>query len=330
MTRSLSEYGVRIVFRELPGYLTVLAVCDVCLPSDQESILSMTRFHKGVLSAVVAQVVWGLFPFYWKWLEHVNAIEILSQRTLWCSVFLSFLVIFTAQRRTIVRQVLSSRTEIGRHFISACLIAVNWLVYIWAVNNNHIIDASLGYFLSPLVSVVLGYLFFSERLNTLQWTAVVLAALGVAFMTLASGVFPWIGLLLAATFGSYGMARKKASTGPINGLFIETLLLVPLALFAMYWLVEIGELTYRNPLNRTELLLLLGGLVTAIPLVLYAQGARSLPLSFSGLLVFITPSIQFLIGWLVYKETILLASWFGFACIWLALSLYSFALATKR
>lgn len=289
----------------------------------------MTSFHKGVLSAVVAQVMWGLFPFYWKWLDHVNSIEILSQRTFWCAVMLSFLIVFTAKRRTIVRRVFASRTEIGRHFVSSCLIAANWLVYIWAVNNHHVIDASLGYFLSPLVSVVLGFLVFSERLNVLQWSAVSLAAFGVVIMTVVSGVFPWIGLALAFTFGIYGMARKKASTGPINGLFVETLLLVPISLLAMLFLFDNGDLTYNFSWNRTDSLLVLGGLVTAIPLVLYAQGARSLPLSFSGLLVFITPSIQFLIGWLFFKEPILMASWFGFACIWLALVLYSFALAKK-
>ncbi|MFT6301984.1 MAG: chloramphenicol-sensitive protein RarD [Granulosicoccus sp.] len=289
----------------------------------------MTSFHKGVLSAVIAQILWGLFPIYWKWLDHVNSIEILSHRTLWCAVFLSLLVVLTGKRRAIVGRVLSSKIEIARHFISSSLIAANWLVYIWAVNNNHVIDASLGYFLSPLVSVVLGFFIFSERLNVLQWSAVILAAMGVVIMTVVSGVFPWIGLALASSFGVYGMARKKASTGPINGLFVETLLLVPVSLLAMMWLFDNGDLTYKFSWNQTDLLLVLGGLVTAIPLVLYAQGARSLPLSFSGLLVFITPSIQFLIGWLYFKEPILLASWFGFACIWLALILYSFALAKK-
>jgi len=290
----------------------------------------MTNFHKGVLSAVVAQILWGLFPVYWKWLNHVDSLEILTHRTVWCAVFLSVLVILTAERRAIVSRVFRSRIDIGHHLLSSSLIAINWLVYIWAVNNNHVIDASLGYFLSPLVSVILGYLVFSERLTTVQWSAVVLAASGVGILTIASGVVPWIGLVLAFTFGTYGMARKKASTGPINGLFIETLLLVPLSLLLMYWLFQNGNLTYQNPSNQTELLLVLAGLVTAIPLVLYAQGARSLPLSFSGLLVFITPSIQFLIGWLIYKETILAASWLGFSCIWLALVLYSFAIAKKE
>jgi len=289
----------------------------------------MTSFNKGVLSAVIAQVLWGLFPIYWKWLDHVNSMEILAQRTFWCAVFLSFLILLSVERRAIVRRVLISKSEIGRHFVSSCLIAANWLVYIWAVNNNHVIDASLGYFLSPLVSVVLGFLIFSERLNFLQCSAVVLAVLGVVIITVASQVFPWIGVALALTFGIYGMARKKASTGPINGLFVETLLLLPASLLVLFWLSAVGELSYQSPLNQTELLLVLAGLVTAIPLVLYAQGARSLPLSFSGLLVFITPSIQFLIGWLYYKETILLASWFGFASIWIALVLYSFAIARK-
>lgn len=282
----------------------------------------MNNFYTGVASAVVAQVLWGLFPIYWKFLDHVHSLEVLSQRNIWCAVFLGLLIVAVKERRAVVWQVVRNKSELLWHLFSSALIALNWLVYIWAVNNDHVIDASLGYFLSPLVSVVLGYVVFSERLSVVQWSAVVLAAMGVVVLTVASGVFPWIGLTLAATFGIYGMARKKASTGPINGLFVETFLLVPPTLLALAWLSTQGSLTYDNPFHRAELLLALGGLITAIPLVLYAQGARALPLNLSGLLVFITPTIQFLIGWLMYQEPITLASWIGFACIWTALIVY--------
>ena len=289
----------------------------------------MSNIQKGMLSAVVAQFLWGLFPLYWKLVADVHSLEVLSHRNTWCAVFLGALVIFTSNRRKIVRGVLLNTSELKQHLMSSCLIAANWLVYIWAVNNNHVIDASLGYFLSPLVSVVLGRVVFAERLSTAQWCAIALAASGVLALTIASGVIPWIGLTIAATFGLYGMTRKKASTGPINGLFIETLLLVPPSILAMWWLSSQGELSYSQPLGRSELLLVLGGLVTAIPLVLYAQGARALPLSLSGLLVFITPTIQFLIGWLLYREPISAASWFGFACIWLALIIYCIVLMQR-
>lgn len=283
-------------------------------------------FRLGVASAVVAQVLWGLFPIYWKWLSHVNPLEVLSHRNLWCAVFLLFVVLLSGERRRVVGTVLKNRFEIARHLFSAVLIAVNWLVYIWAVVNDHVVDASLGYFLSPLVSVALGYFVFSERLDVRQWLAIALAVAGVLVMVIASGVIPWIGLSLATTFGLYGMVRKKAPTGPINGLAIETLLLVPATLLALWWLANKQGLYFSNPTAGSELLLVLGGLVTAVPLILYAQGARALPLSLSGLLVYLTPSIQFLIGWLYYREPIQVTTWFGFACIWLALIIYGSSL----
>lgn len=290
----------------------------------------MSSFKVGVISAVVAQVVWGLFPVYWKWLAHVKPLEVLSHRNLWCAVFLLLVVLASRQRRNIVVGVLSNRVELLRHLFSACLIAANWLVYIWAVVNNHIVDASLGYFLSPLVSVALGYLVFKEQLDSRQWGAIGLAVTGVLIMIFAAGAVPWIGLSLATTFGLYGMIRKQAPTGPINGLFIETLLLVPLTLVALVWISRSDGLYYSNPLGGSELLLVLGGLVTAIPLILYAQGARNLPLSLSGLLVYLTPSIQFLIGWLYYREPISTATWGGFICIWSALVIYSFSINQQR
>lgn len=290
----------------------------------------MSSFSVGVISAVVAQVMWGLFPIYWKWLAHVQPLEVLSHRNLWCAVFLLFVVLLSTPRRKVVARILRERKQVLLHLFSASLIAVNWLVYIWAVVNDHVVDASLGYFLSPLVSVGLGYLVFSERLSIRQWCAIALAVTGVMIMVVASGVVPWIGLSLAVTFGLYGMLRKKAPTGPINGLFIETLLLVPVTIVALVWISRTDGLYYSSPLGGSELLLVLGGLVTAIPLVLYAQGARNLPLSLSGLLVYLTPSIQFLIGWLYYREPIGLTTWVGFVCIWMALAIYSLGVTAKN
>ncbi|MFK8076955.1 MAG: EamA family transporter RarD [Granulosicoccus sp.] len=289
----------------------------------------MNTYLKGIVSAFAAQVLWGLFPIYWKFLAGVHSLEVLSQRNIWCAVFLGLLVLAVKSRRDIVWQVFKIKAELLWHVFSASLIAINWLVYIWAVNNNHVVDASLGYFLSPLVSVVLGFVVFAERLSAVQWLAAALAAVGVLIMTVASGVFPWIGLTLAATFGIYGMARKKATTGPINGLFVETFLLLPPTLIALGWLSSQGYLIYEKPFEQVELLLAFGGVITAVPLVLYAQGARALPLNLSGLLVFITPTIQFLIGWLVYQEPIALSGWIGYACIWSALIIYCVVLVRR-
>ncbi len=283
----------------------------------------MNSYKVGIASAVFAQFLWGLFPFYWKLLAHVQPLEVLGHRNLWCALFLGLLVLVSRERRSIVSAVLSSFAELRQHLFSSMLIAGNWLVYIWAVVNDHVIDASLGYFLSPLFSVVLGFLVFGERADRRQWCAIALATLGVLIMVVDSGVLPWIGLTLAATFGVYGMARKKASTGPINGLFIETLLLVPASLLVIVLLSGQSDISFTFTLQSTSVWLVLSGLVTAIPLVLYAQGARALPLSLSGLLVYITPTIQFLVGWLVYQEAISMASWAGFICIWVALFIYS-------
>jgi len=274
--------------------------------------------------------MWGLFPIYWKWLEHVSPLEVLSHRNVWCALFLLVVVLLSRERRKTVLIVLSNRREIFMHLLSACLIASNWLVYIWAVVNDHVVDASLGYFLSPLVSVALGFLVFSERLDVRQWCAIALAVAGVLVMVVANGDVPWIGLSLGTTFGLYGMIRKKASTGPINGLSVETLLLVPATLAVFLWIAHSGNLYYRDPLGGSELLLMLGGLVTAVPLILYAQGAQAMPLSLSGLLVYLTPTIQFLIGWLYYHEPIGLASWVGFICIWMALLVYSLSIRSQR
>ena len=289
----------------------------------------MSHFKIGVISAVTAQVLWGLFPIYWKWLSHVSPLEVLSHRNFWCAVFLFFVVVFSAERRSVAASVLTNRFEILRHLFSACLIASNWLVYIWAVVNNYVVDASLGYFLSPLVSVALGYFVFAERLDTRQWCAIALAITGVVVMVVASGDIPWIGLSLATTFGLYGMVRKKAPTGPINGLFIESLLLVPATLVVFWWIDRTHGLYFSDLTGGTEFLLILGGLITAVPLILYAQGARSLPLSLSGLLVYLTPSIQFLIGWLYYRESIQPATWVGFFCIWMALFVYTVSVRRK-
>ena len=286
----------------------------------------VTQFNRGIISAVVAQTLWGLFPIYWKWLDQVAPLEVLLHRNTWCAFFLMLVVLISAKRRQVVAGVLSSRTEILRHLFGGCLIASNWLLYIWAVVNNHIVDASLGYFLSPLVSIALGYVVFKERLVLHQWVAIAMAVSGVCVMVLSSGSIPWIGLSLATTFGLYGMVRKKAPTGPINGLFIETLVLVPATLIGFLWINSGAGLFYSNPFGGTELLLMFGGVVTAVPLILYAQGARALPLSLSGVLIYLTPSIQFLIGWLFYREPIALASWLGFICIWAALLLYAMSL----
>jgi chloramphenicol-sensitive protein RarD len=206
---------------------------------------------------------------------------------------------------------------------SALLLAANWFIYIWSINHDRVIDASLGYFMTPLVNVLLGYLILRERLRPLQWLAVALATLGVLWLAVQSGHPPWIGLALAGTFGTYGLLRKTASLGPLEGLSLETLLLAPLSIGYLLWLSAHGQNTFIELPATTRWLLAAAGPITAIPLLLFAAGARRIPLATLGLLQYIGPSIQLLLGVLLYHETFGGARLAGFAIVWSALVVYS-------
>jgi len=207
---------------------------------------------------------------------------------------------------------------------SAVLLAGNWLLYIWAVNNGHVIDASLGYFITPLFNIMLGFLVLKERLRPLQWAVIGIAALGVAWLTLHAGNVPWIALGLAATFGGYGLLRKTAALGALEGLSFETMVLFPVAAAYVGWLTLHGENAFINtPSDTTRWLLLAAGPITAIPLLLFASGARKIPLSILGLLQYLGPTIQFLLGVLLFKEAFTSERLVGFALIWGALILFA-------
>ena len=206
---------------------------------------------------------------------------------------------------------------------SAILLSTNWFIYIWAVNNDHVIDASLGYFITPLVNVLLGYVFLHERMRLIQWCAIGLAASGVVWLTVQTGHPPWIGLSLAASFGAYGLLRKTAALGPLEGLSLETFLLFPFALAYLTFLAANGQSGFLHSATSTQLLLLAAGPITAIPLLLFAAGARRIPLATLGLLQYIAPSIQLLLGVWLYHEPFSAGRLIGFATIWTGLALYS-------
>ena len=207
---------------------------------------------------------------------------------------------------------------------SALLLGANWLLYIWAVNNGHVIDASLGYFITPLVNIMFGFLLLKERLRPFQWGVIALAALGVAWLSWQSGHVPWIALFLAATFGAYGLLRKTAALGALEGLSFETMVLFPLAAAYLAWLSVQGENVFLTTTSATtRWLLLASGPITAIPLLLFASGARQIPLSILGLLQYLAPTIQFLLGVLLFKEAFTADRLVGFAMIWTALALFA-------
>ena len=278
--------------------------------------------HRGVLSAALAYAIWGLFPIYFKLLGAVPPLDVLAHRIVWSLVFV--LVVLSVRRQwRWVREVAGQPKVIGAFAASALLLSVNWLTYIWAVTNGHVIDASLGYFITPLVNVLLGYTVLHERLRPPQWTAVGLAAAGVLWLAGISGQFPWIALVLGCTFGAYGLLRKTAALGALEGLALETMLLAPPAFALLAWAAWQGTSPFPAANGLTNALLIGIGPVTAIPLLLFAAGARRIRLSTLGLLQYIGPTIQFVLGLWLFKEPFSATTLVGFCLIWTALLIYS-------
>lgn len=277
----------------------------------------------GILSAALAFLCWGLFPLYFHALKIVPPMEILVHRVLWSLLFLA--VILTLRRQWgWLGQLRNQPRVMGGFFLSALLLSGNWLLYIWAVNNGHVIDASLGYFINPLVNVMLGYVVLKERLRPVQWSAIAIAAGGVAWLTWQAGHMPWIALLLAASFGGYGLLRKTASLGALEGLSFETLILFPFALAYLAWLSLNGVNTFvETGSDSIRWLLVAAGPITAIPLLLFASGARQIPLSVLGLLQYIGPTIQMSLGIFFFHEVFTQERLVGFILIWSALAIYA-------
>jgi len=274
-----------------------------------------------MLYAASAYILWGLFPIYFKTLQQVSPLEILSHRIAWAMVFL-LATLLVRRQWAWIGAVLRRPKVLAGFAASAVLLSVNWFIYIWSVNNGHVIDSSLGYFMNPLVNVLLGFLFLHERMRPLQWAAVALAAAGVLWLTWQAGHPPWIGLALAFSFGCYGLLRKTAALGALEGLSLETFILFPIAFAYLAWLAVAGQNAFLQSTPATECLLAAAGPITAIPLLLFAAGARRIPMSTLGLLQYIAPSIQLLLGVWLYDEpfgTRLV----GFGVIWGALALYS-------
>jgi chloramphenicol-sensitive protein RarD len=278
--------------------------------------------NKGMLYAVGAYTLWGFFPIYWKMLQDVPASEILGHRMVWSFLFVT--AVLTFQRRwDWLKPVLKNRRVLALSVLTGFMLAVNWLVFLWAVNNGFIVESSLGYFINPLVSVVMGVLFLRERLRPVQWTAVAIAAAGVLYLTVGYGSPPWIALTLAGSFALYGLLRKTGALNSIQGLTMETAAMFPFAILYLLYLAVGKQGHFMQGGTLTTLLLALGGAVTAVPLILFAAGARRIPLSMVGILQYIAPTLQFLIGVFVYHEPFTTERLIGFSIIWFALFIYT-------
>jgi chloramphenicol-sensitive protein RarD len=277
---------------------------------------------RGALAAAVCYFCWGLFPLYWKQLTDVDATELIAHRHLWSLAFVLG-IMATGAGFAELRAALRSGTALRWHALSGGLLTINWLVYVWGVNHGHVLETSLGYFLVPLVNVALGRLVLKERLRPLQWVAISCAAAGVALMLVRVGRPPWIALTLAATFGAYGLLRKKSPLGPLTGLGLETLLLAPFAAAFVVWQQSTGAGALGRVSIGEHILLVSAGVVTAVPLLLFAYGARRIRLSTLGLLQYIAPTVQFALGVWVFREPFSPDRAAAFAFIWCGLALYT-------
>jgi chloramphenicol-sensitive protein RarD len=277
---------------------------------------------RGVLLALGAYAIWGLLPLYLHLLIGVAPGEVLAHRIVW-SLATVALLLLALRRVDWMREVWRRPAAIGRFAITAALISANWLLYIWAVQNDHVVDSSLGYFINPLVSLVLGRVLLHERLRAGQVPPVALVVAGVAWLTWQSGGIPWIGLALALTFGLYGLLRKTASLGSIEGFAVEAAVLFPFAIGYFAWAHESGGTAFASAGAGFRMFLMLAGPLTTIPLLLFAAGARRIPLSTLGILQYSAPTMQWATGVFVFHESFSSQKAIGFGCIWVALALYA-------
>lgn len=278
--------------------------------------------NKGIFYTAAAYLLWGFLPVYWKALIDVPAAQILAHRIVWSLVFLAALITWKRNWGSLRRAVKTSKTALIV-LASSGLILVNWGTYIWAVNAGYIVETSLGYFINPLVSVVLGVVLLKENLRPAQWIPVGLALFGVLYLTIGYGQLPWISLVLAFSFGLYGLVKKTAPLEALHGLTLETAVLsIPCGLFLLFLGFQ-GDGSFLESGLRTDILLILTGVVTSSPLLLFGMGARLIPLVTVGLLQYIAPTCQFLLGVLVYNEPLTMERLVGFCIIWLALIIYT-------
>lgn len=276
----------------------------------------------GLLYGLLAYLVWGFFPVYFKALEGVPALQVVCHRIVWSLAFLLLLIVAKGRWRE-VGETLRDRKAMLILATTALLIATNWLVFIVAVGHAQVLQSSLGYFITPFVSVLLGFTFLKERLKSMQLVSLLLAAVGVLLLTVQYGRVPWVALTLAVTFGSYGLLRKVVSVDSLTGLTVETILLSPLALGYLLWVNGQGSGAYLHGRLATDLLLMAVGVVTAVPLLLFASAARRLRLATIGFLQYLTPTLHFLLAVVVYGEPFTARHLVSFLFIWAGLACYS-------
>lgn len=280
----------------------------------------------GTWFGIAAYMIWGFLPLYWKLVDHVPATEVLAHRIFWSLIFMLIILmiankwkVFKSEFSLIVKQ----KRVLGGILLASILISINWFTYIFAVTQEQIVEASLGYYINPLISVLLGMIVLKERLSVWQLISFILAAIGVIILTVSVGSLPWLALILATSFGLYGLVKKVANLGALTGLTIETLLVAPIALIYVFYLQMVGLSSFTLSDISTSGLLIMAGVATALPLLLFAASARRVPLSLIGFLQYIAPTISLLIGIFIYHEPFSKVHFISFAFIWIALAIFT-------
>jgi chloramphenicol-sensitive protein RarD len=289
------------------------------LPTQQQN-----NTKAGFIYALLSYGAWGVFPLYWKLLLHVPPQQILAHRIVWSMLFL--MIILTWRRDKLFLQYLTSPRTLGILVLTAAMIGGNWFIYIYAVNNNHIVDASLGYYINPMVNILLGMIFLKERLSRIQVIAVMFAFAGVGYLTFHYGRIPVISLFLAFSFGFYGLLRKKANLQSMPGLVVETLLLAPVALWYLWHMNSLGTGAFGHYSFLSDALLIIGGPVTALPLFWFGIAATRIPLSTLGFIQYLSPTVQLLIGIVIFREPFSMAYMVSFGLVWIGLGIYTYSI----
>jgi chloramphenicol-sensitive protein RarD len=287
-------------------------------------IQNKENYIKGLFYALFCYFAWGMFPLYWKMLVVVPSEQILAHRMIWSMVFLAITILI--MRKTAFLSYLKQPKIIGMLFLTSSLIGLNWGVYIYAINHGHIVESSLGYYINPLISVLLGVVFMKERLSRPQRIAVFFALTGVVWLTVHIGHLPWISLTLAISFSFYGFLRKKVNLESMPGLLIETMIMAPFAVWYLWHVDQNQTGVFMHYSQLVDFLLILGGLITAVPLFMFGMAATRIPLSTLGFIQYLSPTIQLIIGLFVYNETFSTSYLISFCLVWIGLTIYTYSL----
>lgn len=286
------------------------------------------NYHQGIMYGLGAYCLWGILPIYWKLLQHVPALEILANRFIWSAVFVFFLLLVTGKFKVFLSETAAvfSKFKTGTAMLAAAVtISFNWGIFIWAVEAGRIVESSMGYYINPLVSVLFGMVFLREKLDKLQWTAVICAVIGIAIMLVKNGSLPWVSVSLAFTFALYGLLKKIIPVSAMTSIMLETLLIMPVAIGYLYFLSTSGDCTYQSGDLLTISVLIGAGAVTATPLLLFTSCAKLLPLKIVGFMQYLSPTISLFLGIFVYGEVFTSTHMLSFGCIWLGLLFFTWS-----